>query len=732
MKATNKAKKLGLKLDTRPSTLYGPSLNPAVIHSVRKGQDVGDFTEIATAPPHQHKFESPRDKPSATKESEALLNPDWRSNRRPGGFLGDPTTAGPQETEFQKVGGHPVKQRPQEDPVAQHSVRRYRTSPVDPDFIHSAPLTKKDHDDISDIPVPSDERKSRKSRDSSSMSNLLESIVKLGSLPPDVATQVGDKLDWRSFDLVRQKGESGMDKAQPHDNASVGAMNCEPSDLNVEQETMFPFASVKSIKNSKRFQTQAWNDVDQEFKKAVTRLDMPQTASLPPDYMRRNYETQQFQFNNFLNKLTKSSGNRVDIDYDINGESPSRWAKKPKASKQQSKTPSPAKANHIESSEEPDDNSTGRTTSDDVFSLGTLRQGLIDGVRAMHQAEEFVAQRNSSDSDAGNSLVKNTIASTTQKKQNGRLNPLASEFQSTNQVTNSQEVIKNSPSPETMYLSDSSQVDSQATNNQPVTAEDMRLLYAFLADIKNDIATIKRSESRDTSASQSHHLTQQLNTAEDMASKITSNPGFDNQSQGGQDPSGLLPESAALQGAQQNGGYFPSQHQFVPQSHTPIMHGGSTPNRSVSVPHYNESIHNGPSAPFHQQLGLATLQAPHLPQPQALPYVLPQVPPPGPAGFAGPMNPGLLPLHTQAQMLYGPKPVRKPKGPAYMGDSRFINQQQQYEQYLEIRRSTDPEYARQCKERQNKRAARQGHPYQGPPKGPKGPTGRFQGPQAYA
>lgn len=54
----------------------------------------------------------------------------------------------------------------------------------------------------------------------------------------------------------------------------------------------------------------------------------------------------------------------------------------------------------------------------------------------------------------------------------------------------------------------------------------------------------------------------------------------------------------------------------------------------------------------------------------------------------------------QVHQMFGPKPVRKPRGAPGP-------QQQQYEQYLEWKRTSDRQYAEQCRERQARRATRE-------------------------
>ncbi|KAI1764456.1 hypothetical protein GGR53DRAFT_530603 [Hypoxylon sp. FL1150] len=68
---------------------------------------------------------------------------------------------------------------------------------------------------------------------------------------------------------------------------------------------------------------------------------------------------------------------------------------------------------------------------------------------------------------------------------------------------------------------------------------------------------------------------------------------------------------------------------------------------------------------------------------------------------------GSLPLHAQAQMIFGPKPVSKPRGDFCPGDPRATAQQVAYENYLEQKRASNLSYAMQCRERQARRAERQ-------------------------
>lgn len=65
------------------------------------------------------------------------------------------------------------------------------------------------------------------------------------------------------------------------------------------------------------------------------------------------------------------------------------------------------------------------------------------------------------------------------------------------------------------------------------------------------------------------------------------------------------------------------------------------------------------------------------------------------------------PVPAYAQHPFGPKPVRKPKGPFRAGDPQQALQQQQYEAYLEWKRTSNTDYAQQCKARQARRAERQ-------------------------
>lgn len=71
-------------------------------------------------------------------------------------------------------------------------------------------------------------------------------------------------------------------------------------------------------------------------------------------------------------------------------------------------------------------------------------------------------------------------------------------------------------------------------------------------------------------------------------------------------------------------------------------------------------------------------------------------------------NNALLPRDSNSgtipHALIGPKPVCKPKGPPRPNDPVWCQQQIEYESYLEWRRTCDPEYHRECRDRQANRA----------------------------
>ncbi|KAK6074844.1 hypothetical protein SCUP515_06206 [Seiridium cupressi] len=63
-------------------------------------------------------------------------------------------------------------------------------------------------------------------------------------------------------------------------------------------------------------------------------------------------------------------------------------------------------------------------------------------------------------------------------------------------------------------------------------------------------------------------------------------------------------------------------------------------------------------------------------------------------------------IGTVLSGIIGPKPVTKPKGPPRPHDPSWTQQQQAYEQYLEFQRMVNPEYHRECRDRQARRAER--------------------------
>lgn len=81
------------------------------------------------------------------------------------------------------------------------------------------------------------------------------------------------------------------------------------------------------------------------------------------------------------------------------------------------------------------------------------------------------------------------------------------------------------------------------------------------------------------------------------------------------------------------------------------------------------------------------------------------IPIPGRGTPAPPKPASGTPLWVKS--MFGPKPVSKPDRPFRPGDGVQAVRQQEYEEYLEHLRVTDPNYALNCKQRQARRADRQ-------------------------
>ncbi|KAI8956958.1 hypothetical protein F5Y11DRAFT_364483 [Daldinia sp. FL1419] len=600
-----------------------------------------DFTQVASAPPRKVQFDIMTEKISTPKASEAMMNSDWRNNRRNGSGapLVMPATASVEKTEFQKAGAKNAKKLTIDTTlVNKTAVRRYRDTPIDPDFIHSAPITKKDYETVDDEPGTDGSNSIRYSNNDATLSvltpNAKTSTIRLEPLTPLTSES------FQQFSFLRDHGHGLEDELKFGTNGDAHADESSQKDMMVRvipiapphhkatEDPVFPIAAVKAIKHSKRFTNAAWDGIDQYFERNWTKLKVPHTAGLPTEKLREEYEStrspevdaakDQARFDALISKLQRSSASRINAQSTIN-----------------------------------------------VTSSKGLGENMPPSKSVSH---------NPGSNDLGTKAPRN---------QGTTLNPKASEFQISsgfgfshqqNLQSYPPDCSPNSPVKQNSYGTTSS-TDSSSGGTRSVTAEDIEKLYAFMIDLKAQMTRIEAGSQQRQSMTATSPIAQ-FNHIQSIASQLGLSMIPESQSRDTQGPQGFESGPGIWPGAQ---------------------------------PMPNDQLSNNASAAFMAPPPLVGIQASQLPIVPPSTSHKPGLGAPdlGRQGFVSLGDPTHLPLHAQAQMVYGPRPVRKPKGPQRLGDVTFTQQQQDYEAYLENKRATDRAYAMQCRERQARRFLRQ-------------------------
>ncbi|KAI1465908.1 uncharacterized protein F4812DRAFT_465841 [Daldinia caldariorum] len=600
-----------------------------------------DFTQVASAPPRKVQFDITSERPPAPKASEAMMNSDWRNNRRNGNGvpLAAPVTAGLEKTEFQMTGRKNLKKLTIDTSLSNGTgVRRYRDTPIDPDFIHSAPITKKDYETVNDETEPDSSDNAQYSSTDTTLPldspDTKMSIVRLESPMPFMSEGFRQFTEMRDYFLEEdRKFESGDeaydDKCGPKDMTLRAVPIVSPYQKN-KDEPIFPVATVKAIKHSKRFTNVGWASIDKDLENGWAKIQGPRTAGLPIKQLREDYESKfpsqaevekdQARFDALISKLQKASAGR------LNG------------------------------------------------------QSGID-VRSSNSSQELESAHRS-ESGSHDSGISGVDVKTSQRR-GTTLNPKASEFQISSGISTiclpdmrnySLDYNHQPPLKKNGYRITSS-MENGSSKTRSVTAEDIERIYACMNDLKAQMTRIEAGTRQRSSMIEASPMVQ-FNQIQNLASQLGLNPVSQGSCQELQNFLGPRPGPGTWTGVQQ-------------------------------MPNIQQC--NNDNAAFMPPSRLQGTQAPRLQMaPSPMSYGPgPGAPVVGGQGLTGPGNPGHIPLHAQAQMVYGPRPVRKPKGPQHPGDPSFTQQQQSYEEYLENKRATDRAYALQCRDRQARRFHRQ-------------------------
>ncbi|KAK6951295.1 hypothetical protein Daesc_007826 [Daldinia eschscholtzii] len=601
-----------------------------------------DFIQVASAPPRKVQFDITSEKLSALKSSEAMMNSDWRSNRRNG--RGDPlvvpATAGPEKTEFQKSEKKHLKKLIIDTSLSNEvGVRRYRDTPIDPDFIHSAPITKKDYETVEDETGPGSSDTVQYASTGTTFP-LDSPYTNMSTIRLEYPMPIMSE-GYRQFAMMRDyfleedtkfgSSDDTYDDEYGRKDMMVRAVPVATTSKKNKGDPMFPMATVKVVKHSRRFTNVGWDNIGRDLENEWAKIQGPRTAGLPIEQLREEYEStypsqaeaakDQARFDALISKLQKASASRLNAQPGI-------------------------------------DIKPSNSTKD----LGS-----------MHLSES-----GSHDSGISGVGVK------TSQSRGPTLNPKASEFRISSGISTiclpdmhkyPLDHSRRSPTKENGYIITSS-TDSGSSRARSVTAEDIERIYACMNDLKAQMTRIEAgAQQRSCMMEPSPML--RFSHLQDMASQLGLSPVSQGPSPDAQNLHDFRPGPGTWPGAQQ----MPNVQPF------------NNGNAAFMTPSHLQ----GTQAP---QFQTAPPPMPYVPGPSA-PVVV------GGPGPMGPGNPSCLPLHAQAQIVYGPRPVRKPKGPQRPGDPTFTQQQQSYEEYLENKRATDRAYALQCRDRQARRFHRQ-------------------------
>lgn len=695
-RAAARAKTLNLSVDTNVNNTNSGSV------TVTQAPDVS--AEVMTAPPSRLRFDTTGTESKSSRPSQALANPNWRNRHLgPGAPLNAPITAGLPQTELQRTRGRASKQasRPT-SPVNEYPIRGYRESPVDPDFIHSAPLTKRDFQGAETDSNGSQRDKGNDvySWDRSDEDKLgVQSLINLEPLSPDAKESYGA----HNLGLKLEKENGQWVQKWSYGNCPLSAIPVTTAEYSsLAAPMIFPTAEVQSIKQSRRFQASSWDDIDKDVRREVAKLQDSVAVTHPLNRLPKEHNADR-QLLPINSTFQRSSAQTIKIQ-----------DKRYENLIQKLNTPTQfyfTEERHAEERRAEERQAERRQIREELRSIGR---------RLKNEGSE------ESDDIKPLSLT-HLPASYSRAKQPGKsLNPLAMEFQFSSPIANdvsgpSKAIHHGFPSP----------VAKDAIKNQGIAGNNVQAILELIGCLRDEIAELKASAIY-PSHGKDASLQQQIDHLQNMANDMGAGPNLPTHSPQNDAQMALVhvpqpsleahhdatqqgPQQGVQQGTQQYGGYTQPQASMTPypsmaQNHS-YMYGtydGTIINGSVANPAAFNGMPNYTGAAYY-----ASAYAPHVAMAPVYGFngqpitQFGMIPNPNPTAAAGPLGYGDIPLHQQAQIAFGPKPVTKPRGPPRIGDPNFAKHQQEYEQYLETLRASNPEYARQCKDRQAKRNERQ-------------------------
>ncbi|KAI1292565.1 hypothetical protein F5Y03DRAFT_402948 [Xylaria venustula] len=520
---------------------------------------------------------------------------------------------------------------------------------INPDPCLSAPATKTE---FSVAEIETEERSAK--YDPSIFQPSVKSVVRLNEMLPTKRAGYEKILNWDE-QHADQKARRRL-----CDSSSLTIVSL--ADPSESWETIdFPYAELRAVKGNQKFEM-GLSNVEETIRKQLTTLVEPQSAGLPPAYLRKEYEEIKEERRKAMIRARAigTQGHQSSAAYDRGAST--------------------------------------EGVNDSQFNnlLGKLNKLCAPRLRAF-TVNDQEDSRGYDRTDGTEHVMKSGLHSPSGdsgisglslggRPRSSTLNPEANEFQLTTReklppVTKECESIVSAPAtPESV---------GQTSKQSAGSTDPIRLLETRVAELEAQIA--QRESKHVQSARQRRDKGHKTNRAS-YGAKSSGSP-----------------------------------------AHGVGIHPGM--NRSVSGPAVYPAayppMYSQPQPVFPMGVGGVAMNPMPVPGQCALPQNVPGFPPGVmPTGFPGPNNTaqGILPYggyrapmpskpvsgtSLWVKSMFGPKPVSKPDRPFRPGDGVQAVRQQEYEEYLEHLRATDPTYALSCKQRQARRADRQrpGPPY---------------------
>jgi len=551
------------------------------------------------------------------------------------------------------------------------------TENVDPSLCLSAPATKLE---FLDAELGGEERSEK--YNPSVFQPAVKTIVRLDQMAPVKRAGYEKIIGWN---------ENADPNNRLQESSSITAVSkASPDDFDWEK-IEFPFAEIRPIKGEQRFPTEL-NGVEKTLRKQLSELVVPQSAGLPPEYLRKEYQVLRKERQKAIDRL-KSRINDGPALKEI-----------PENVDQEEAVTDSGKDNRLNAL-------LGKLNR---LCAPRLRACTIDNSDNAANAESK-DKENSPSGDSGISGL-----SPKARKRSSSLNPAAVEFRYT---TQNQSAGATGCDP-TSIPGLSGPATSVVTPAEYYASKDpIKLLETRVAELEAQIArqqSDKMYYGRQKWAGANNNAPYVLGPNSKAVARGASYHGMNGGFHGVTEyaaPQSLPVHQTRLGrvvglGMQagpivttnhhgltqvQNGMGFP--HRMTPTLTVP------TPTQTM-VPYQDNGFVGQPNTmqqPVACRENYFTSQ-PNMPQ-ASVPYRACGPPLAVAAGGTGAAV-GAGGTTGWVKSMFGPKPVAKPKGPFRPGDTTQAMRQQQYEEYLEHLRATDPSYAIKCKQRQARRADR--------------------------